>query len=104
MTTRFLFAAAVATVASVSFASDWTFANGTLTDGDWTFAATVKSGTTYIHHGYEDAWRPYAADGVLNGKNSTWAADYVAPGVADLSLRKLLVVDLPPENTLIILF
>ena len=57
---------------------------------------------TYVYRAYEDQWKVYAKDEILNGKHSTWSPDYLADEVTDLSKRKLLLVDPAPGLMLII--
>lgn len=46
MSSKSMIGVVLALCACGAFATDWTFVNGTITDGDWTFAATVKANTT----------------------------------------------------------
>ena len=69
-----------------------------------------QSVTTYIYKAYADtkqdgaekAWRDYAADGVLDGKRSTWDAEYLASDVTDLSKRRLVMIDYKPGMVLLV--
>lgn len=49
--------------------------------------------TTYVYKAHKAAWAPYAANGEIGKKGSTWIADYVTPDI-DLSLRPLLGIDM----------
>ncbi|MGI6496969.1 MAG: hypothetical protein ACOX5G_13000 [Kiritimatiellia bacterium] len=57
---------------------------------DLTYAGTAQKVTTYIRRKYANEWAPYAENGVLNMKDSTFSAAAVPAGTP-LENRLLLI-------------